>query len=335
MLAPSPIFSTSEEQPMRQVFLYAMQGLMVLAMPAATGNALAESLSDYARTCAAETNTPVKGFNCMDGYEINMTPGPGGTCAKPPYLTSAPCRAGSRLGVQVSTPELAVVWLCRKKSVTDRSSSIFDDIAVIQTNFTNGATCFYQRLEDSGVDGRNVPAPETNTGDFWFQPAEAKDQECASCHNTGLLRTPYLTQVRDNDKQVLPTQRHTTHYWFPGKDFAGWNGQVFQIIDDAKTKTCTQCHPMGANTIDPDFGTSTWLGLMATGAKTTPHLNPPSDARAFWMRPRLLAPSDKDIQAANRMSDCALGGGTDCRWAPWGGQLQAVIDALAACRTGG
>ncbi len=238
----------------------------------------------------------------------------------PPYLPSASCREGSRLGVQpTGNPDIAIVWLCRKKKVADKSSNKFDDIAVIQTNYANGATCFYQRLEDA--DGSRVPAPSQPGADqFWMSPAKAAGEECASCHDTGLLRTPYLTQVN-----VLPKRLHKEKYWFPGNDFKDWNGKVYRINDAATPKTCTLCHAMGANTIDPEFGTSTWLGLMATGDKRTPHLTPPD--HAFWMKPGRGEPNPEDIANAKRMSNCALDKEPNCKPVLWGGQMDAVIKA--------
>ena len=245
----------------------------------------------------------------------------GGKCEMPPYLPSAACREGSRLGVQDTTDKnVFIVWLCRKKEVIDPKSNIFDDIAVIQTNFVNGATCFYQRLDD--VDGSKVPAPEDDKAGFWMTPAEAAGEKCASCHDTGLLRTPYLTQVG-----ILPKRWHTDKYWFPGTDFLGWNGKVYKI-DDKRKPVCTGCHAMGANAIKPTRGTSTWLGLMATGVNKTDNLANKFDGHAFWMKLNRKEPNTSDQADARRMSDCAEGKAPDCKFGPWGGQLEAVMESL-------
>jgi hypothetical protein len=261
-----------------------------------------------------------------------MVPDGKGNCAKPPYLPSADCQAGSRIGKQPTDAKIAIVWLCRKKAITDRNSPDFDDIAVIQTNFENGATCWYQKLPvgtETGFDGRNVPAPKTNTGNFWFQPADTEKQKCGACHDTGFIRTPYLKQTN-----VLPLRRHRDRYWFPGADFASWNGRVKRIVDEAAQPNCTSCHPMGANTIMPKLGSSTWLGLMAAGETETHLLTPSKDygQHAFWMSPTAAKdghPIDEDKADAARMSACALGTKDKCRLEDWPGQIQAILDDLA------
>ena len=114
----------------------------ILCAPLAVAPVAAEDTVSYAKTCNAKVQVAVKGFNCLKGEKIPMEGVANRDCKKPPYLPSAPCREGSRFGVQVANDDVAVVWLCRKKEVTDPNSEIFDDIAVIQTNFKNGATCF-------------------------------------------------------------------------------------------------------------------------------------------------------------------------------------------------
>jgi len=285
-----------------------------------------------------ETGIDVDGFDCLAGFEVPMVGIAKKDCAKPPYLPSADCQAGSRLGVQLSADDsdVAVVWLCRKKDdQKGLGNDIFQDIAVIQTNFSNGATCFYQNLGPK-LDGRNVPAPRDGT--FWFTPEQAAGEICAACHDTGLLRTPYLTQVKyqggDKDgQQVLPKKRHRDDYWFPGEAFRAWNGKVRKIIDTQSPKNCTKCHPMGQNTLLNQFGTSTWLGLMATGDKNTPHLIPSlADGReAYWMSPKALAdghPRAEDKAEARRMAACAVGNWDNCKLEDWGGQLDAVLEDL-------
>lgn len=309
---------------------------LLLSVTASAGRAGAESLADYARACkAAVGGVDVEAFDCTKGFPIPMQGDEGGKCAKPPYLPTATCRTGSRLGVQATgNPKIAIVWLCRKKGITDPDSAIFDDVAVIQTNFENGATCFYQRIQKSGIDGSLVPAPRDNVGNFWWEPERAAKEECASCHDTGLIRTPYLTQVVDGSKRkVLPARRHTTAYWFPGDDFKDWNGKVFRIKDDAPVKNCTRCHPMGANTIDVDLGTSVWLGLMAAGKVDTDLLTPNGTwgQHASWMGKDAATaghPLGPDKKDAVRMSKCALGTGTDCSYQLWDGQMAVLVANL-------
>lgn len=293
----------------------------IFCAPLAVTTMAAEDIVSYAKTCNAKVLVEVKGFNCLKGEKIPMDGVAAGDCKKPPYLPSAPCREGSRFGVQVANDEVAVVWLCRKKAVTDPNSEIFDDIAVIQTNFKNGATCFYQKLENA--NGTNVPAPVDDVSNFWMTPAKAVNERCAACHDSGLLRTPYLTQLV---VQKIPKTRQKDNYWFPGTDFAGWNGKVYKL-EGAATKTCSTsgCHIMGANSIASTFGTSAWLGPMATGEVKTPNLDV---THAFWMKPGLNAPLPASKEASKKISECAQGTKVpDCLLSPWGGQLAAVIES--------
>ena len=91
---------------------------------------------------------------------------------------------------------------------------------------------------------------------------------------------------------------------------------------------------MGAHTIDVNRGTSTWLGLMASGENETPHLTPTSSSgrHAFWMKPSLTEPNPDDKADAVRMDACARGGNDQCSIQPWGGQIEAVIERLKGRR---
>ena len=131
-------------------YVKALCVLMIFVGSRTINVAVAEDLSEYATTCDDEVQASVEGFDCTKGYEIPMEGTAGGDCKKPPYLDSAACRKGSRLGVQATgSDKIAIVWLCRKKEVQNANNALFDDVAVIQTNFETGATCFYQRLEPS------------------------------------------------------------------------------------------------------------------------------------------------------------------------------------------
>lgn len=309
-----------------------VSGLLLLA-GGGGGRAAGEDLASYAQKCKDAIGVDVHSFDCTKGFPVPVVPDPTNSkqCATPPYLSSATCRAGSRLGVQdTGNPDVAIVWLCRKKKIDDPNSSTYDDVAVIQTNFKNGATCFYQTLDI--VDGSNVPAPSDTTRKFWWKPKDAAGQQCASCHDTGFLRTPYLMQVKDKDKPVLPTRRHTTEYWFPGEDFKGWNGKVFRIKETGGA-TCTTCHAMGANLIDPTDGTSAWLGLRATGQEKTELMTPvPTYGQhASWMGKAAWTkhhPDPTEKAQSVKMAECAAGTRTDCCQVLWGGQMKAILDEL-------
>jgi hypothetical protein len=82
---------------------------------------------------------------------------------------------------------------------------------------------------------------------------------------------------------------------------------------------------MGANTIDPEVGTSSSLGPQATGAVKTENLE---GQFAFWMKPNLQAPDPTSKSASELISKCAHGQKiANCNLVLWGGEVQAIIDA--------
>src|SRR5687767_15447984 len=64
------------------------------------------------------------------------------------------------------------------------------DVAVIQTNYKTGATCFYQALGENfqeKVDGRRVPRPDSVEGAaFWMPPSRSEE------HTSELQSLAYL-----------------------------------------------------------------------------------------------------------------------------------------------
>lgn len=125
-------------------------------------------LQVYAQQCEAETRIKVPAFVCDDprstlvpmthafdkeDHPLSVGPnadfvklydklkkGTDGRCDRPNRLNSE-CDPGSRFRVLVKNKDAFVVALCRKKgNVRDT----WGDIAVIQHNTKNGATCFYQ-----------------------------------------------------------------------------------------------------------------------------------------------------------------------------------------------
>ncbi len=90
---------------------------------------------------------PVPAFNCDEGTLVpatNLTGvgTPDETCDAPNVLNHE-CDPGSKFQVLAQTEEAIVVAHCRKRGLPD---GFYEDIAVIQYNQVNGATCFYQAL---------------------------------------------------------------------------------------------------------------------------------------------------------------------------------------------
>lgn len=304
---------------------------LLLASPLAG----AQTIPDYANACGAAIGEQVPAFSCIDdGHEIPMKGTEGVACEKPPYLPFAGCYGGSRIGqLQAADPDVLMVFLCRKKRPGNQPHQ-FDDIAVIQTNYTTGATCFYQRLAD-GTDGRKVPAPKDDIGNFWMDlPTMASpDNACVQCHDNGpFLRTPYVMQLKDRIPAYDAKYRNKTHYFFPGQQWLGWNGKTFRVTVRDNTN-CTVCHTMGANTIDPSVGTSSWLGPYSTGLEQTPFLKDPvtGNGTAHWMKPKQAGtgPSQDDMLYSEIWRNCALGSNGDCTLELWGGQMTTLREERA------
>lgn len=285
--------------------------LSLLLGAAATGTAtgvVAGPLNDYANACARDVGVAVDSFNCMDGTKLEMEGDENGNCAKPPYLDGAGCHANSFIGQQVATKKLAVVYLCRKKK-NGLGLHQFDDIAVIETNFETGATCFFQWFDKSDdappIDGTHIPAPRTAEGEkFWLKPDDLADpgNACVGCHDNGpFIRTPYVMQAQLD--ALKNGNRNNDRYWFGGNDYVHWNGKVFKVAVHG-TEACTHCHSMGANSIPDGDGTSALFGLQATGALQTPFLNAP-EHHAHWMWPGLTEPNALARKASKMYEKCA------------------------------
>jgi hypothetical protein len=290
-------------------------------LPAA---ARAEDLATYANTCAvAMGNVAIPDFKCSDGVLVDIgsrdpigpTAGSSDTtnqCENPPYLPGSGCYKKSRLGqirvvkgVNISA-NIGIVFLCRHKgnasnlSTTSHEDSddLFKDIAVIQTNYATGATCFFQQL-GKDLPGK-VKSPSTTTK-YWMSPATMtlKGNACAQCHDAGpFIRTPFIKQTiefsvknhigtPDASNYItaladrLARPENWRNYWFPGADdtTGSWNGKVFYIATD-KMKfqgepqplpiNCAYaCHMIGANMLrekDAKSGTGAWLAGYAMGA---------------------------------------------------------------------
>ena len=262
----------------------------------------------------------------MDGEE-------GGSCTNPPYLPGAGCYKYSRIGQLASTSaNVGMVFLCRHKSkVKNDKVDLFNDIAVIQTNFSTGATCFFQALgSGETLDGSAVPAPESVLGEaFWLTPAEMQDPDnaCIACHDNGpFLRTPY---VKQEAPAAFSAARDKNEYWFPGG--LGWNGHVKKVTVTG-AGGCTGCHRMGTSYdfLGKQRGTAIWLSVLSTGAMKTNHLAGPSGDDAFWMKPHLHAPDSDSQEKAILLRDCALfGTGTNCTQTLFGGQTEELIRQVA------
>jgi hypothetical protein len=293
-------------------------------------NLPSDSLQAYTQKCAAAVGVDVPAFDCDQGTlvpETNLNGVyPNAVCDTPNVLNGS-CDPGSRFQVLKETNEVAIVAHCRKHAAGD---GIYRDIAVIQYNRINGATCFYQALSNNAPADGDLPAKVTPPsegndpaqGKFpWLSPSDTAVIRCNRCHDNGpFIRSPYLAQLRNEATNRLPgtnedpngtwdqrfTWNKTLPYKFIGNDFQSW--KVYSVTLTGTGSGCIQCHRMGVSSIkgtfESSFGTALDFGLIAT-APTQLNKNPHSEASPIWMKPYQTF-FDQDVQTqAFAVSGCA------------------------------
>lgn len=299
--------------------------LVLRAMPA-----VADALQDYAQQCDAAIGVSVPDFDCDAGTEVpgqGNTFGAGATCNQPNRLNRV-CDPGSRFQVLTRTDNVFTVAHCRKENgpVGD-----YGDIAVIQHNRKNGATCFYQALGNQthgdlpggslgpGADNKPVKAPSKGTGAFpWLSPSGTANIGCGGCHDNGpFIRSPYLNQVKGTN--ALPGSddfafNSNQPYAFVGDAFKTWKAYSVTVGNE-----CTSCHRLGVNNIRAGDGTALDFAIRATAASEVAKSGPtqatcgtaanPIDTcpSPIWMPPFPLQVefSQTHANAAKAVHDCA------------------------------
>lgn len=261
-----------------------------------------DTLPEFTAKCTAAIGIEVPAFNCDEGTlvpENNLTGDYPDQLCDAPNVLNAVCDPNSRYQVLVQTNEVAIVAHCRKQNLAD---GFYGDIAVIQYNRINGATCFYQALGNlpaqttAPIEG-NDPAQDKFP---WKDPEETAAINCVSCHDNGpFVRSPYLAQLRDEPKNRLPGTNEGTGPWdqrfnwnnkdlpykFVGNDFQSW--KVYSVSVTGTGSGCISCHRLGISSTKDGFsarGTAHTLGLTATTTYQL-HKNVHSDTAPIWMKP--------------------------------------------------
>ncbi|WP_147447041.1 hypothetical protein [Corallococcus sp. CA054B] len=264
-------------------------------------SALSDTLEQYAAKCDAAIGATVPDFNCELGTLVPTTNHVNGKCDRPNRLNEQ-CDPGSRFQVLKDTADVSIVAHCRKQG---NAANYYGDIAVIQTNKKNGATCFYQAL--GTLYGADVKAPSKGTGAWsWKTPADTASIRCVRCHDNGaLIRSPYLTQLTGVNK--LPGAgdygfNRDQPYRFIGADFATWKAYKVEVAGNV----CLGCHRMGTNNqLGYDDGVALDLGIRATATSEVAK-NPHSPSSPIWMTPGSTYYSPDNAAAAAELRACAL-----------------------------
>jgi hypothetical protein len=199
-----------------------------------------------------------------------------GDCNTPAMLRNS-CDPGSTVGVLYNSPDVQISASCR----TSPSGSGYNDIAVIQYNRNNGASCFYQALGSmqSADVRRPVLGNSTSQGgwDRWFLGGAG----CVRCHDNGpFIRSPYMAAATD-PLHVLPGTK-VSHYYTDNSPY--WNvfaPQNTTYSIKAKNNTCLNCHRLSAyldGSVLDSGGTS---GHYALTASADNYNNPSSGTNIF------------------------------------------------------
>jgi hypothetical protein len=321
-----------------------------------------ETLQEYALRCERATGVDVPAFTCDDRdstlvpfnngvdsngklLELEFGPfgpdsdfpalyekvqfGAGGKCDQPDRLNRE-CDPGSRFHVLKRTADAFVVAHCRKKG---NEGNTWGDIAVIQHNTTNGATCFFQEGPRDKL-ANEVKAPRDPGPNEWNSPSVAASQGCVACHDNGpIIRSPYLSQITGPNKLPGACGGNTfagcdiglngptrfngpmRPYAFVGEDFADWRAYQVDVayrdnMGNITKNLCTTCHRMGVSNL-PSGGTARDFGLRAT-ATSEVGKNPHSPASPIWMTidrrnlPEDMQHSETNEKLAQDIRACAL-----------------------------
>lgn len=262
----------------------------------------AENLEQYAQKCDAEIGVTVPAFKCDEG---SVVPGnianSSGMCDTPAFLGGHGCSENSTIKVIHNSDDAYIVASCRW------NGSAYNDIAVIQHNKNNGATCFYQAL---GSLPNSVPTPSNGTGGFWETPAGTAGINCVACHDNGpILRTPYMAAI-ETGPDIVPGKGalsgfndHDSPYRFVGDDFQQW-----EVFDVDAANGCTSCHRMAVSATDgvlnQSRGAALDWGPKSVGLKPMPFMIDP-----IWMFPGIDSSNSVSVAAAQNLAqdlkDCA------------------------------
>lgn len=247
----------------------AVCGASLLASPAEA----VQTMVQYAYECDQQIGVSVPAFTCNDANATEI-PGQGhgsgendGPCDSPQMISDGNhCNPGSYVQKLHEDDDVFIYAVCRKDAET--APDRFGDIAVIQHNRDNGATCFYQRQSSlSEVESPSDPS----AGSRWYQPngSNAIYDSCPTCHDSGaLIRSPFLTAIDDHNR--LPWtgdyQVNAKHepYWLVGDYYTG--DAVRPVSIDADGNACTSCHRMGALTFKTGNGAKWRINATTQGS---------------------------------------------------------------------
>lgn len=207
---------------------------------AAAGTAL-----HHAQMCAHYLG-PIPEMSCADadiapitvnGIEVSQEVD---SCDRPNALSGA-CVPGERTSARYQgthhdgspRPEVTFVNFCRAGGM-----------GVIGHNSETGATCFFQKREDTFPNDARHPGsddPDSNYDQYWMTAQQVAEEHCTDCHQADpWLHSPWIDQLRDpNDpsQPLVPVLlSKSAPYVVIGDDFT----QPYH--DGAPENSCSSCH---------------------------------------------------------------------------------------------
>lgn len=281
---------------------------------------VSDTLAEYAAKCDAATGIHVPVFSCNDGVEVPGQGNGSGLCDHPNVLNGR-CDPGSKFQVLPGrSADAAAVAHCRRVGLP-ADGSTFNDIAVIQHNKKNGATCFYQALNN--LPGQNIPAPIGGEAapwadgvGHWISPRGTEAIGCTGCHDSGgFIRSNYLAQLK-TPPHALPSNatgfdNATTPLRYVGRDYAtnrSWSITTSNAANDPGP-SCTACHRLAVpnrQAFGMINGTAAHFANIATAA-TQASKNPHSATSPIWMRPGQVVYNSGAEATATKFHNCAVG----------------------------
>ncbi|QSQ28634.1 hypothetical protein JY651_05875 [Pyxidicoccus parkwayensis] len=243
------------------------------------------NIVEYAASCRAALGTPKKPyFRCRDGSLLKTTNTPDGAkCDKPVWLTldgDGQCVTNARLlKLETSKADTEMRVICRRYKKGADTEDGFQDVAIVMSNKTSGATCYFQALSGAGpdLDGSKVPNPladpaSTDTDEktaaaaaktFYIAPERLKLADtlaCSQCHDHDpWMHTPYIDQVDGTDANHVPTDFTDAKYYLVEEAYftgapRSWpkprsvtTADVKDANGNLKEQVCTSCHRIGTS----------------------------------------------------------------------------------------
>lgn len=247
------------------------------------------------------------------------------TCANPALLTES-CQTGSRFG-QLREGDVVVKWICRDPF---EGEDVYADVGVIMHNERNGATCFFDDIDEvTGND--DLPDLDLNTAGeanlqryldtFYFTDGESCSRDCHG--SDPFVYTPYFSGI------TWQTGAYVNGPYTRVQLDGSYAPVQASHLRSPEVAPCLGCHRVGS-TASCDFLAPDALGLYKTPAHeqalfdaTDP--SSPDWRLALWMPEPL--PKLKSLDewlvlygaARDKIVECCGDPGVDsagCVWEP-------------------